>query len=225
MDDGKGSFLRPLIGRTGRMIPTSFVLLLLLACSACGPRLAPPPIGNRQQAITATPASGVSSPPAPTIVTPVETRCAPSLLQLSLGDPISEPTGQHSLALTLTNRSDATCVLFGYPTVTLLAGQGTVLPFDYRHAGDQVVTGRLPTRVVVPPGVRAYVTINQYRCDLGVRGQVTIVRLTPPADSTPLQLALTPADRSLGYCGPGDPGSVLAVSPVASTFLDTMAHS
>lgn len=147
------------------------------------------------------------------------------MLRLGLGDRVSEPTGQHSLALTLTNRSDTACVLFGYPTVALLAADGAVLPFDYRHTGDQVVTGRPPTPVLTPPGARADVTINKYRCDLGGRGQVTVVRLTPPGDSTPLLVALAPTDRNLEYCGPDDPGSVVAVSPVAPTFRDTLTRS
>jgi hypothetical protein len=153
-----------------------------------------------------------------------EPRCQSSALQLAVGDRISEATGQHSLSLTLTNQSSTPCYLFGYPKLTLLDSSGGELPFDYRTGGDQMVTSHPPTRVVVSPGRFAYVTINKYRCDVGDRGMPTTVQLIPPGDTLPLQLALPPSALDLGYCGPSDPGTLVSVSPVGSTFPDTVAH-
>jgi len=44
---------------------------------------------------------------------------------------------------------------------------GRELPFNYRNAGDQMVTNHAPRRVDVVPGGASYVTTNKYRCDLG----------------------------------------------------------
>jgi hypothetical protein len=143
-------------------------------------------------------------------------------LQLAIGDRVSEPTGQHSLSLILTNRLGTLCYLFGYPRVTLLDSSGSALPFDYYLGGDTVVTSHPPTRVDLTPGGTAYITINQYRCDLGDRGQTTTLRLIPPDDTVPLEVALPPSAITLGYCGVGDPGTRVSISPVAATFQDTV---
>jgi hypothetical protein len=68
------------------------------------------------------------------------------------------------------------------------------------------------------------VTINKYRCDLEDKAAAGAVQLIPPGDAMPLQLALSPSAISLAYCGPGDPGSIVSVSPVASTLRETLAH-
>jgi hypothetical protein len=151
-------------------------------------------------------------------------RCPSVALQLAVGNRISEPTGQHSLALTLTNRSSSPCFIFGYPKVSLLDSSGGELPFDYRRGGDTVVTSHSPTRVEVSPGGTAYVTINKYRCDIGDHGLTTTVELTPPGEALSLAVAMPPDAITLGYCGPGDPGTVVFVSPVESTPEDTVVH-
>jgi hypothetical protein len=126
--------------------------------------------------------------------------------------------------LTVTNRSSAPCYLFGYPTVTFLDRNGGALPFAYRQAGDIVVTSRPPTRVELTPGMTAYVTTDQYRCDLGDQGVTMAVQLTLPDDAVSLVVPLPPEAITLGYCGPGEPGSVVFVSPVEATVQDTVAH-
>jgi len=151
--------------------------------------------------------------------------CRSSDLRLAVGsDRISPPIGQHPLPLTVTNASTRSCYLSGYPRVSLLDATGRELPFDVRHSGDQVVTSHPPTRVDLPPGSAAYVTINKYRCDRGDRGSASIVQLAPPNDATLLQATLTAAALQLGYCGPGDPGSIVSMSPIGATPAATHAR-
>lgn len=155
-------------------------------------------------------------PPAAAAGGRAEALCVSSDLELGLGGRTSEPTGQHTLSLTLTNRSARSCYLLGYPQVVALDAAGQRLPFDYRQAGDQVVTSRPPRRADLSPGSAAYVTINNYRCDEGDHGTVSTLRLVPPGDAMPLQTT------NFGYCGPGQPGSIIFVSPVGATLQDTI---
>jgi hypothetical protein len=131
---------------------------------------------------------------------------------------------QNSLALTLTNRSSAPCYLFGYPTVTQFDRSGRALPFDYRRAGDIVVTSRPPTRVELSPGTTAYVTIDKFTCAFDEDGVTSRIELTPPDDTLPVATALPRDAITLGYCGPGDRGTEVYVSPVEPTSQDTFAH-
>ena len=161
--------------------------------------------------------------PAPATPDTTAAPCRAADVRLALGQPIAEPTGQHSLALTLTNRSTQPCSLDGYPTVSLFDATGRVLPFDYQHHGDQVVTSQPPQPVALAPGGMAYVTFNKYRCDSGDQGTAAGLRLALPGDSTPLDVALPQDTLLIGYCGPGDPGTTVQISPVAATFQATLA--
>jgi hypothetical protein len=49
------------------------------------------------------------------------------------------------------------------------------------------------------------------------------VRLIPPDDRPALQVSILD-NVSMDYCGPGDPGSVVYVSPVEPTFDAAVAH-
>jgi hypothetical protein len=135
---------------------------------------------------------------------------------------MSEPTGQHSLSLKLTSTSGSRCVLRGYPIIALYDRDGSALPFVYTHAGDQVVTAQPPTQVNLAPGATAYVTINKYRCDGADREVASVVSLAAPGGPRPLRRPLR-GYPILAYCGPGDPGSRVAVSPVAGSFQETLA--
>ncbi|HET7142184.1 MAG TPA: DUF4232 domain-containing protein, partial [Candidatus Limnocylindria bacterium] len=175
---------------------------------------------------SATPASTpIMGPPTPVVTA---APCHVGLMQLGVGN-VSEPTGQHSLSLTLTNRSTQPCSLFGYPLISFFDAAGKQLPFDFQNSGDQVVTSKPPQLVVLAPGGAAYVTVNKYRCDAGEQGVAAGLRLGLPGDGTdplaPLQADFSPDTMRMAYCGPGDPGSTVAVSPVAATFLATLnAH-
>ena len=75
--------------------------------------------------------------------TGVPARCSASDLRLDLGQRISEPTGQHTLFLAVTNTSVG-CHLFGYPGISLIDASGNALPLEYVHTRDQVVIGGEP---------------------------------------------------------------------------------
>jgi hypothetical protein len=150
--------------------------------------------------------------------------CRSSDLDLDAGQPVSEPTGQHTVSVMLTNRSMQPCSLFGYPQVTLLDASGQALPFEYRHQGDQVVTSAAPKQFELPPGAGAYVTINKYRCDLGDQSLARTLVLFLPGDRTSLSMSLRSSSGVFGFCGPNDPGSIVSISPLEETFRATLSH-
>jgi hypothetical protein len=76
--------------------------------------------------------------------------------------------------------------------------------------------------VELAPGVSAYELVNKYRCDLGSQMSAATIRLIPPDEWTALQLS-SMGYISMDYCGPGDPGSTVYVSPVEPTFAAATA--
>lgn len=154
---------------------------------------------------------------------PTTPSCRSADLELGLDDRLSPPTGQHPTSFTLTNRSARVCYLLGYPGVIGPDDAGRALPFDFRQTGDQVVTSDPPARVELAPGDSAYVTINKYRCDVGDLDLVRTIQLIPPGDDAPLQATFSESS-GLGYCGPGDPGSIVDVSPIAATRAATIDY-
>jgi hypothetical protein len=152
--------------------------------------------------------------------------CRLSQFAVSLGPYVSEATGQHTLALRLANNGSRTCVLDGYPRVMLYDAAGAI-PFVISHSGDQMISSRPPKPVVVRPGGHAFVVINKYRCDRGAvpgtRGtrRIRISSGTRAAGSASItfgDLHTIPMPyRIPDYCGRGDPGSTLAVSPFVGT--------
>jgi hypothetical protein len=152
--------------------------------------------------------------------------CRLSQFAVSLGPDVSEATGQHTLALRLANNGSRTCVLDGYPGVTLYDAAGAI-PFVIRHGGDQMISSRPPKPVIVRPAGRAFVVMNKYRCDRGAapgsRGtrRIRITSGTRAAGSASITFgdprAIPVAYRIPDYCGKGDPGSTLIVSPFVET--------
>jgi hypothetical protein len=138
---------------------------------------------------------------------------------------VSEATGQHTLALRLVDRGSA-CTLKGYPAVWLEDRAGAI-PFAIHRGGDQMVTSRPPALVTLRRGGAAVVALNHYRCDLGNRRSATVVRLGLPGTSRAASLALTVRDpyRRLDWCGPGDPGSTMSVSPFEPTLRAALRRS
>lgn len=212
----------------GRFAVACAALGCLLAGAGCGgqPRTrqletASPPaasVGVPALVHTATaPATAVSSPQTPE---PVARPCLGSDFSLSVGKDLPAPTGRAPIALVLTNISDSACAIIGYPLVSLYDATGMELPFEYSHRGGQVVTSRPPALVIVPPNGAAHVAIEKYRCDTGDLALADTMRLLVPGSDVPLLLAMQHYPGR-GYCGPGDPGSTIAVSPVASSSADT----
>jgi hypothetical protein len=141
--------------------------------------------------------------------------CRTDRFEIAKGRELGHPTGSRMLSLVLRNHGPAPCVLNGYPQLALFDRRGP-LPFVISHSGDQVVTQARPKRVVVRVGGAAVVLADKYRCDGGDRRTPRTVRLAfGRATGAPLTLELRrpPYGDDLAYCGPGDPGSILTVSP------------
>jgi Domain of unknown function (DUF4232) len=136
---------------------------------------------------------------------------------IGLGPSVSPETGDHPLALRLVNRGTRTCRVRGYPKLVLEDRHGRI-PFVITHRGDEMVTTKPPVTVTVRPGRAAYVLLNHYRCDLGGLRAAAMLRIGASA------LRLTNPYRMPNWCGKGDPGSVLAVSPFEPTLGATLRY-
>ena len=201
--------------------------LLLVACQGAA---ANAPTAGPTAPTTASPSSTPNRTPSaePNPTSSAEpgayaTRCSAKQLTVSWGGRVSEPTGQHTVALTISNGSASGCYLFGYPQIALIDRTGRALPLQYQNDGDQVVTSTPPGHVDLAPRGLAYVTVNKYRCDTADLMQASDLRLTPPGLTSSFSVSL--ADNvPMDYCGPDDPGSIVHVSPVAPTESATEAR-
>lgn len=142
--------------------------------------------------------------------------CQSSDLRLSLGPRASEATGQNTLILVLRNTADRECTLRGYPTIEAGSAEGKILAFRYQHGSDMMLRAVTPATVSLPPDQPAYVVINKYRCDSGDLATATHLQITPPGASAPVTIQLT-GRGGMPWCGLGDPGSTVTVSPVVSS--------
>jgi hypothetical protein len=143
--------------------------------------------------------------------------CLLSTFRIRLGSGVSEATGQHTITLRLVNRGARACVLFGYPVIGAYAAHGRI-PFAVTHGGDQMVTARRPTRVLVRPRGAAFVALNHNRCDRGDLRTATRLRIGTSGSARTVRLTAARLD----YCGKGDPGSTVAVSPFEPTLRATL---
>jgi Protein of unknown function (DUF4232) len=134
---------------------------------------------------------------------------------------ISEATGDHTLVLRLRNRGRNACVLYGYPRIELRDRRGTI-PFRISHRGDQMVTARPPTRVLVRAHRAAFVVLNKYRCDLGDLRSARSVRLALRRRGPALETFIL--QGWMQWCGKGDPGSWLTVSPYEPSIRAGLRH-
>lgn len=144
--------------------------------------------------------------------------CEKTQLQLAAGPDLSPATGQNPDALRITNRGPR-CVLAGYPVVRFTSPAGAALPFRLSDSGDSMVTGRHAGRVVVAHGGTAWVVLNKYRCDLGDRARVAGIEVRLAGGGV---VGTVPPRASWGYCGPGDPGSTVHVSPFEPRLLGAL---
>jgi hypothetical protein len=106
--------------------------------------------------------------------------CGASALQLQLGGTVVPKTQQSPLLLRLVNRGSRSCTLDGYPRMMLDGPSGSAYPFAYRDRGDQEVTSRSPSTVIVRAGATAWVLINKNACVTSDQGRATKVALIPP---------------------------------------------
>jgi len=167
------------------------------------------------------PTSPVTTAPPTTQAVVASIRCQPPELRMGIGPPVSPETGEHPLLLTLTNEGPGACYLDGYPGITLYDANNALLPLSYQRHGYQT-TGPAPQRVDIAPGSAAFVMVSKYRCDSGDKDTAVSLRLIPPDDTTSMTVSIQ-GQQDLSYCGPGDPGSELEISPVEPTAAATTA--
>jgi len=156
--------------------------------------------------------SPVSEPPA----AGARTTCDAAQLRLSAGPDISPATGQNPEAIRLTNTGPR-CVLDGYPAVRFTDPSGSAIRFRLSQSGDQMVTAHGAHRVVVPHGGAAWVVLNKYRCDLGNHARVGEIELGLAGAGRIGTVG--PDSAGWAYCGPGDPGSTVHISPFEPRLL------
>jgi hypothetical protein len=132
-------------------------------------------------------------------------------------------TGEHAVLYTLTNHGPTSCLLLGYPTVSLTDSAGRSLPFQYRHTQTHYVTSSPPPAVVLNPGGTGYFLLAKYRCDIGVAANAAAITVHLPNQDPPLNApAAAPGATgvsTLSYCqgGASDPGQTVEVSPFEPT--------
>jgi hypothetical protein len=148
------------------------------------------------------------------------TACRVSQLAVGEGQQVSAYSGQNPEELSLTNRGRVACVLRGYPVISFKDRAGRV-PFTIRHGGDMEVTPHRPRTVLIGPGDDAYVLVNNYRCDLGPVRIAQTLTLRLPGKMPEADGALTIHTRR-SYCGKGDSGSTVTVSPFEPTVRATL---
>jgi hypothetical protein len=140
--------------------------------------------------------------------------CSAQQLAIAVGPEQTEATGQHTVTYRLRNVGTSACALAGYPQIALRDAAGT-LPFRITHRGDQMITARRP----VPFGLRArgvaFFALNKYRCDRGDLRRARTLRLTLGGRTA---TAPVPRAADIAYCGRGDPGTSVAVSPFELTL-------
>jgi hypothetical protein len=141
---------------------------------------------------------------------PATVWCHAPDLALSFGPRRSAATGQHLVGVVFRNATRHACSLRGYPTVELVGRRGGVLPFTVVWDAGRV------RRVDLRPGARAIAYVSKYRCDTTVRSVTRGLIVGSPEGGGLRRLRLTAAGVSMDFCGRGDPGSVVHVSPVAA---------
>jgi hypothetical protein len=146
--------------------------------------------------------------------------CAMSTFSIRFGPEVAEATGQHTLTLRLVNGGRRSCVLFGYPVISAFDRRGRI-PFAITHDGDQMVTAQRPKRLRVRPREAVFVALNHYRCDRGDLRTATVLRIGAKPART-VAIRMTNPYQRLEYCGKGDPGSTVAVSPFEPTLYATL---
>ncbi|MGN6636687.1 MAG: DUF4232 domain-containing protein [Oryzihumus sp.] len=180
----------------------------------------PPSAAPSQAAASQDGASPTSASPAPeaTSTAPTPTAGMPCRGQALAGRLASSDgaAGHIHLVVALRNIGGAECTLDGYPTVSLVAEDGSALPVRATHDGDLAFPARKPSTVVLAPGEVA-------SFDLGfshvpAAGQppcraAQSLAVTPPGDSraVAVQAGADPCDSGHLAVSPlvaGDQGSV-----------------
>jgi len=151
--------------------------------------------------------------------------CAAGGLALEQGGRVVPKTMELPLLLELVNRGRVACTLEGYPRVQLRSSSGALYAFSYRDGGDAEVTGSRPAVVTLRAGGGAWVLLNKTPCIGNVDGRLARqVWLMAPRTTAFLRLRLANV-VFFDYCGPGDPGHTVDISPLEPTAAaTTTAH-
>ena len=147
--------------------------------------------------------------------------CAGVVVRVSRME-VSEPTGDHTVVLVVSNRGSGVCILRGYPRIALLDNRGRELTFTYRGRDERAARLR-PNTVRLPRGGRAFFALDKWRCDgAGTTVATTVfVRVLLPGARHWVR-ARIPFERQLPYC-PSDGEGWVIVSPLTSTYSAALA--
>jgi hypothetical protein len=150
--------------------------------------------------------------------------CRIQQFSVSIGRRISEATGQHTLALRLTNHGSE-CTVYGTPAIWFEDARGRI-PFTVRTGTDQMIAARYALPVRVPTDRSAWVVFNHYRCDVGVKRAANIIRigLQDAVYTKTITVHLANPYSLVDYCGKGDPGSTITVAPFEPTLTAAFHH-
>ena len=176
------------------------LLCLMMCASGCG--------------WSAYPTAMPSSPPTADLPVCEAPQLSPSVKELS------PPTGLNPIAIRLTNVGDP-CTLRGYPSLIFVSAHMKRINFRVTQTADQVVRGDPPRRLTLRHGGSAWLAMDKYRCEGGDRSHVRFSVLHPKGAEGSVHVN---ASRDWGYCGPGDPGSTVVVSPFEPTLAATLRH-
>jgi len=150
--------------------------------------------------------------------------CMASQLRVQPGSRVSEKTEQHTMLIVLTNSSDRSCLLVGYPTITLFDRRERAMPFSYGYQGDQMITAAQPTRVRLDTERSAFFALNKNACVSFTSRVARSVRVVLPESqgSRTLRLSRYPI---LDYCRAPDPGHGITVSPIEPKASAVFCHA
>jgi hypothetical protein len=145
------------------------------------------------------------------------TPCRISHLRLTLREPVTEKTEQHTTAISVRNVASRACALMGYPTLALLDRDGRALSFSYRHQGDQMITAARPRLIRLAPERSAFFAFNKNVCVGRASRYAQTLRVTFSASRSIRTVRL--GQRAVDYCGRHDPGHIVTVSPMEPRFF------
>lgn len=134
----------------------------------------------------------------------------------------SEMTQEGSNSFILANTSQTSCVIHGYPRVTLY-NDHRLLPFRDADGGGYVSAGR-PRLLLLGPGAQAYFKVAKTTCQERGGARSTQIRASLPGGGT-VSMAMSSEDR-LAYCAGAAPldrrvGDNLSLSPIAAAPYET----
>lgn len=138
---------------------------------------------SRTTAPSASPAT--TAPPASPATTASSARCRTADLRASIG-PNDPGAGQETFAVVLTNRSDRTCTVYGFPGIAFVDGAGEAVTPD-----PERTTGQEEPKVTLKPGASAWSALTFTNPE--VTGVTTVtpaaVLVTPPDETAPIKVA------------------------------------